>query len=197
MKTEEKIIKYIDDDLSAEEREVFEKELSGSISLQKEYKKFLAVKEGIDLSKNIALDNKYLDSIIPEFRNRVDRPESFTLNKKVGYAFVVIMAFLVSKVIFNNIVTENNKVNDLQIFTESLDEEQKLNLLENLNGDIEEYYLIADNGFSNDLTDLIQTDLEINNDIAEVYGINYNELIDQLSPVEAEKIYNEILRKKF
>lgn len=197
MKTEEKIIKYIDDDLSAEEREVFEKELSGSISLQKEYKKFLAVKEEIDLSKNIALDNKYLDSILPEFRNRVERPESFTLNKKVGYAFVVIIAFLVSTVIFNNIVTENNKVNDLQIFTESLDEEQKLNLLENLNGDIEEYYLIADNGFSNDLTDLIQTDLEINNDIAEVYGINYNELIDQLSPVEAEKIYNEILRKKF
>lgn len=197
MKTEEKIIKYIDDDLSAEEREVFEKELSASISLQKEYKKLLVVKEEIDLSKNIALDNKYLDSIIPEFRNRVDRPESFTLNKKVGYAFVVIMAFLVSTVIFNNIVTENNKVNDLQIFTESLDEEQKLNLLENLNGDIEEYYLIADNGFSNDLTDLIQTDLEINNDIAEVYGINYNELIDQLSPVEAEKIYNEILRKKF
>lgn len=197
MKTEEKIIKYIDDDLSAEEREVFEKELSASISLQKEYKKLLVVKEEIDLSKNIALDNKYLDSIIPEFRNRVDRPESFTLNKKVGYAFVVIIAFLVSTVIFNNIVTENNKVNDLQIFTESLDEEQKLNLLENLNGDIEEYYLIADNGFSNDLTDLIQTDLEINNDIAEVYGINYNELIDQLSPVEAEKIYNEILRKKF
>lgn len=197
MKTEEKIIKYIDDDLSAEEREVFEKELSGSISLQKEYKKFLAVKEEIDLSKNIALDNKYLDSILPEFRNRVERPESFTLNKKVGYAFVVIIAFLVSTLIFNNIVTENNIVNDLQIFTESLDEEQKLNLLENLNGDIEEYYLIADNGFSNDLTDLIQTDLEINNDIAEVYGINYNELIDQLSPVEAEKIYNEILGKKF
>ena len=197
MKTEERILKYIENELTAEERVVFKKELTESVSLQKEYKKLLAVKEEIDLSKNVSLDNKYLDSIIPDFRDRIDRSESFTFNKNMGYVIVVIIAFLVSTVIFNNITTGNNKVYDLQEFTESLDEEQKLNLLENLNGDIEEYYLIADDSLSNDLTDLIQTDLEINNDIAEVYEINYNELIDQLGPVEAEKIYNEILRKTF
>ncbi len=48
-----------------------------------------------------------------------------------------------------------------------------------------------------ELTNLLQSELNINNEIAEVYDIGYNELVEELSKTEADKIYQEILNKNF
>ena len=57
--------------------------------------------------------------------------------------------------------------------------------------------MISENIDDVELTSLIQSELNINNEIAEVYDIGYNELVEELSKNEADKIYQEILNKNF
>jgi len=197
MKTEDRIIKYLEDELNAEERIVFETDLNNSSQLREEFEKFLRVKKETLYLKEMDLKQYYLDSMVPEFRNKFSLPKTTSLKKNLGYAFGIILAFVISAVILQNIFTENVEFNEVQEFTESLNENQKIELLESLNGDLEDYYKISDNDTGIELTNLIQTDLKMNSEVAEAYDINYTELVDELTASEAEKIYEEILNKNF
>lgn len=195
MTTDEKIIKYLDNEFSAEERKAFEEELIESDLLREQLDNFLKVKSGIDLSKNYNLSQAYFDSILPKFRNKLNNSESVLIKKNLSLAFGMMVVIIASVIVFNQIFNNSNEITNLQQFTESLDEQQKIELLENLNGEVEEYYQIAGNDLS--FTELIQNELVANNEIAEVYDINYVELIDQLNPGEADKVYYEILNTNF
>ena len=191
MKTEERIIKYLDNDLTSEERTAFERELKSSEELKREFEKYSVIKEKIKYQKNLRLNSDYLSSILPEFHKKVDSGKKETLRRGLSYAFGLILLFLIGisfqKIFFNN----QKNSNDLEVFAQSLNENQKIELLENLNGGEELYKLIPEN----DLADLFEKDLQIDNEVAEAYDINYKEMIDGLSRDEAEKIYNELLNR--
>ena len=191
MKTEERIIKYLDNDLTSEERTAFERELKSSEELKREFEKYSVIIEKIKNQKNLRLNSDYLSSILPEFHKKVDSGKKETLRRGLSYAFGLILLFLIGisfqKIFFNN----QKKSNDLEVFAQSLNENQKIELLENLNGGEELYKLIPEN----DLADLFEKDLQIDNEVAEAYDINYKEMIDGLSRDEAEKIYNELLNR--
>ena len=191
MKTEERIIKYLDNDLTSEEKTAFERELKSSEELKREFEKYSVIKEKIKYQKNLRLNSDYLSSILPEFHKKVDSGKKETLRRGLSYAFGLILLFLIGisfqKIFFNN----QKNSNDLEVFAQSLNENQKIELLENLNGGEELYKLIPEN----DLADLFEKDLQIDNEVAEAYDINYKEMIDGLSRDEAEKIYNELLNR--
>jgi len=71
-----------------------------------------------------------------------------------------------------------------------------MELLESLNGDIEEYFQLAENS-EVPIAELIENELNVNYEIAEVYDISYAELIDQLNPSDADLVYNIILNTNF
>ena len=191
MKTEERIIKYLDNDLTSEEKTAFERELKSSEELKREFEKYSVIIEKIKTQKNLRLNSDYLSSILPEFHNKVHSGKKETLRRGLSYAFGLILLFLIGisfqKIFFNN----QKKSNDLEVFAQSLNENQKIELLEDLNGGEELYKLIPEN----DLADLFEKDLQIDNEVAEAYDINYKEMIDGLSRDEAEKIYNELLNR--
>ena len=197
MSNDEKIIKYINGELTADEKLSFESELNKSSQLKAEYKQYEKIAEQIKVSKSVRLDQKYLNSILYEFHNKSKSSKSIVDKSRIGYAFGILLAFFVSAMIFNNVFWQKTENVSLQEFTESLNENQKVELLDNINGDLEDYINLAGSDSEIELTDLLQSDLSINNDIAEVYDINYTELVGDLSPIEAEKIYNEILSKNF
>jgi hypothetical protein len=197
MKTEDRIIKYLEDELTAEERIVFETDLNNSSQLREEFEKFLRVKKETLYLKEMDLKQYYLDSIVPEFRSNLSLPKASSVKRNLGFAFGIMLVFVISVVILQNIFNETTEFNEVQEFTESLNENQKIELLESLNGDLEDYYKISDNDTGIELTNLIQTDLKMNSEVAEAYDINYTELVDELTASEAEKIYEEILNKNF
>ena len=197
MKTEDRIIKYLEDELTAEERIVFETNLNNSSQLREEFEKFLRVKKETLYLKETDLKQYYLDSIVPEFRSNLSLPKASSVKRNLGFAFGIMLVFVISAVILQNIFNETTEFNEVQAFTESLNENQKIELLESLNGDLEDYYKISDNDTGIELTNLIQTDLKMNSEVAEAYDINYTELVDELTASEAEKIYEEILNKNF
>ena len=197
MTNDERIIKYLENDLSSEERIGFESDLKNSSELKEEYENYLRVNNRVKELKDVKLNHAYLDSIILEFRDSINTPKPVTSKRNLGYAFGAIIAMIISLVIFNNIMFENKDMNSVEEFTESLNPDQKFELLQSLNGSIEEYDLISENIDDVELTSLIQSELNINNEIAEVYDIGYNELVEELSKNEADKIYQEILNKNF
>ena len=197
MKTEKRIIKYLENELTSEERIIFENDLRESDQLREELEKYLRLRKEISNLKEIKLNENYLASIVPEFRNKLNLPKTTSLRWNLGYAIGAMLAFIISVVILQKIFTNNSALNEVQVFTESLNANQRIELLENLNGNLEDYYQISDNTAEMELINLLQEDLKLNNDVAEAYDINYTELVDELSASEAEKIYNEILNKNF
>jgi hypothetical protein len=197
MKTDEKIIKYLNGELIHEDRISFEAELKNSPHLRSEYELFLKLQQNVKLSKEVRLNQNYLNAIIPEFRIKLNSDIPIIFKNKIGYSFVAVIALLISFLIFKNILMENSEISSIQRFTESLNVNQKIEILENLNEDNEEYILTSNNVTNIELTNMLQAELKINNEIAEVYDISYSELVDDLSQVEADKIYKEILNKNF
>lgn len=197
MKNDERIIKYLENELTPGERIAFETDLRNSTELKAELEKYLTVKKETVNLKEVKLNQDYLNSILPEFRNKLDLPETTSIRRNLGYAFGVMLAFIIAVVILQKIFIENTEVNAVQKFTESLNENQKIELLENLNGSLEDYFLMSENNTESLLTNLLQADLKITYEVAEAYDINYSDLVDRFSASEAENIYNEILNKNF
>jgi fibronectin type 3 domain-containing protein len=82
---------------------------------------------------------------------------------------------------------------DIQEFTQSLNENQRIELLENLNGEQGVYEIITDSLYKPELISLFETNLKVNNEVAETYDIEYDEIISGLSKDEVDIIYQEIL----
>jgi len=192
MKTEKRIIKYLDNDLTSEERTAFERELKSSEELKREFEKYSIIKEKIKNQKNLRLNSDYLSSILPEFHNKVHSGKKETLRRGLSYAFDLILIFLigitVQKILFNNSDKERN---DLEKFTQSLNDNQKLDLLESLNGSDDLYNIIL----GKEYVDLLENDLVVNEDVLKTYDIGYKDLIGNLSDNDVEKIYNELLNR--
>ncbi|MCW8817071.1 MAG: hypothetical protein OQK52_04240 [Ignavibacteriaceae bacterium] len=192
MKTEERIIKYLDNDLTSEEKTAFERELKSSEELKREFEKYSIIKEKIKNKKNLKLNPDYLNSILPEFHNKVHSGKKETLRRGLSYAFDLILIFLigitVQKILFNNSDKERN---DLEKFTQSLNDNQKLDLLESLNGSDDLYNIIL----GKEYVDLLENDLVVNEDVLKTYDIGYKDLIGNLSDNDVEKIYNELLNR--
>ena len=87
MTTDERIIKYIENELSKNERTAFEIELNNSAELREELNKYLGVKRETGNLKELKLNPLYLDSILPEFRNKLNPSKTFSVKKNLGYAF--------------------------------------------------------------------------------------------------------------
>ncbi|MDZ7623217.1 MAG: hypothetical protein U5J96_02055 [Ignavibacteriaceae bacterium] len=197
MKTDERIIKYLENELSPEERNLFEADLDNSVELKEEFEKYLKVNAETDELKKLKLNSLYLNSFIPEFRKKLDAPKSVSVKRNLGYAFGIMLIFILSISILKNFFSSESPAIVLQEFTQSLNENQKIELLEDLNGDAEVYKLLSENISDNELTNLLTTELEINNEVAEAYDISFNELIVGVSQQKIDEIYAEILNRKF
>lgn len=197
MTTDERMIKYLENELSPEERNLFEKDLKNSAELRDDLNKCLKVKTETDELKKLKLNSLYLNTLIPEFRKNLDAPKSVSVRRNLGYAFGIMLIFILSTSILKNFFSSESPTIVLQDFTQSLNENQKIELLEDLNGDAEVYNLMAESISDNELTNLLTTELEINNEVAEVYDISLNELIAGLSQQKIDEIYAEILNRNF
>jgi len=197
MIADERIVKYIENELSPQERNAFEVDLSNSVKLREEFGKYLKVNAETDEIKKLKLNPLYLDSIIPEFRNKLETPKSVSIKKNLGYAFGIMLLFILSIAILRNFFNKESELIDIQEFTQSLNENQRIELLEELNGESEVYNLIPENISENRLNNLFAVNLEINNEVAEAYSIEYYEIVDDLSKDEIEVIYKEILNTNF
>jgi hypothetical protein len=191
MNNDERIIKYLDGELSTEEKTLFEEELKNSEELSNEYQKYLKVCTETDHLKNIKLTQQYTDNILIEFHEKFDKRRSLSFRKNLGYAFALMLVFVISVAVLKSLFFNNQT--EIADFTESLTSEQKIEVLKNLNGESTINDIILDNVSESDLVSLIESDLQVNSEIAETYHIDYNEIVSGLTEKEVENIYQKII----
>lgn len=197
MRNDERIIKYLENELSPQERNAFEFDLNNSVELMDDFNRYLKVMSNTDEVKNLDLNSNYLNSIIPEFRKKLEAPKTFSIKRNLVYAFGIMLVFIISMAIMKYFFSSESDSTELQEFAQSLDENQKIKLLEGLNNDSEVYNLMTESISNNELTDLLTSELEINNEVAEAYDISYDELFAGLSQQKVDEIYNEILKRNY
>jgi hypothetical protein len=197
MKNDERIIKYIEDELTPDERIAFEFALKNSLELREVFENYFRLKEEVKDHKKLKLNQAYLDSLIPEFRIKIDSPKIFSAKKNLGYAFGVMSVIILSVLVLKNFFGNDIESNDLQKFAQSLNENQRIELLQEINGESEIDKIIPEGISGAEITDLLSSELEINGEIVETYDISNSDLMVGLSQQEVENIYSEILNRNF
>ena len=134
MNREELIIKYLDNQLSPDEKINFERQLSESEILQKEFNKYANFKTQIDELKIIDSNKLYFNSLLSRFQDKMQARNKGMHLRNFGYAFAILAMLIISFAIFNIFYSENNQ-SDLIRFTESLTPSEKVELLRTLNDD--------------------------------------------------------------
>ncbi len=203
MKTDKRISFYLEDELTSEEKESFEKELLSSAKLQNELKLYRNFISTIEETKTISHDNDYFNNIVPEFRRRLEEKEARGFYPKVAYTVpALIIIFLIFFFLYNTQneqmipikqnLTENNSNGNgfFDISNFSVDELIPSNLSST---DKDEY--------NSELNNMIEKELNISSDstkflIADKL-LDYNTILDNISEQDADIVYKDILDKKF
>ncbi len=200
----DKIILYADNQLNAEEKKQFEKEIQNSPQLKKELDVYLQLLNEINELKNVPLQEDYFIQIVPKFRAVLAKKEVSFKKPILATAFSVI-AFFLGFIFFYNISQNYNTTNINLQFSQNqiqqLDDEELSQYIDDYSGNYSNINIPKDHlAYYDSLFDnIIYSEIDstsINNYMANS-DINYNRLYESLNSTETEKIYNEIINKKF
>jgi hypothetical protein len=192
-------VKYLDGDLTPEDKIILEKEISSSEELQHQTRLLKTTLEKSGVLKEARIGDDYFINMIPKFRLKKNDRQIVVMNPAIAggvlmiLTFVLTLFFLDSKTI-NNVVSEN-------VISDEFDQDEINSMLENLSYRNSEYDLIKSDEVN--LDSLIER--YISDDILSVsvgdkntsQNINFYPDEIQISESEADNLYAEILNKKF
>ena len=192
---DEKILQYLDGQLTKDEKILFEKELNSSPELKKKYEEYISVQSKLNEFKDIKVDETYFNRIVPEFRNRLEIKKKtrriFLFSFTNSLAAIIILYFVLSPN-GNNLnldeAVKNWTENDFNYAIEYVDQQ-------NSGFDIIDDYNTTeiDSVISSMLTD----ELNLSNNSTVYNTIDYNTLSTQMNSNDINDLYKEILNKKY
>lgn len=198
----DRIIDYIDGQMNSKQKEDFEFELKDSIQLQKELEEYKSLFNSVEVEKSRVIDKDYAESIIPAFRERIEKNRPFLFYKKLAYsmsvfslaALVILLLTLFSSTDENrqsDLFADNSERNDIELYIEQISADDLISSYR------ESQPEILDSVYKNHYSrEIISNDYAVENLFA-INDINYQELESILSDEEMDFVYNEILNKEF
>jgi|GEM_PF-1811826 len=207
MKTEDKIILYLDNQMNEEEKALFEKELERSEKLRPEldnHKKYL---KEITSVKDIITETSYFTEMIPKFHGRLDLKRRMRFLPKLAFgttaiaAVMIIMFFAVNRNIDNKAIIINKTANQSSTSSNAVQIESTsdLNLLsDQFNiGNLSP----AEITYSNSVLDsLLYKELNLSPQSLSDYTFDSNQdlssVVQGINEKEADEIYDQLLHKK-
>lgn len=199
-KNDERIIMYIDGQMSPGQIKDFEKELQSSETLRKELSEYKAVYKSISTAKEKRLNANYTESIIPEFRRRMEEKKSGALNTR--FAYIVVSFILIASVIY--------LVNLLQVQDPGTETVVSFNQIENSDLDIalenmstDDILLAYSDEDSNELdsiltayfSETVTSAADSEENLFALNELDYLQIENLLSDEEVDLVYNEIINK--
>lgn len=192
---DEKILQYLDGQLTKDEKILFEKELNSSPELKKKYEEYISVQSKLNEFKDIKVDETYFNRIVPEFRKRLEIKKKtrriFSFSFVNSLAAIILLYFVLSPN-GNNLnldeAVKNWTENDFNYAIEYVDQQ-------NSGFDIIDDYNTTeiDSVISSMLTD----ELNLSNNSTVYNTIDYNILNTQMNSNDINDLYKEILNKKY
>ncbi len=205
MKIDDKIILYLDNQLSEKEKAEFENELDKSEELKQqliEYKKFMSSFAELD---NVEVDERYFAANIPKFREKLERKKKFAFIPRISIALSTIVAiFLIFMFVLNNKSTNN--VTSLSSLIENANQNDLRSVIDNYTSTLNLSDASVISNISNTSVDSVinqsyYKELNLSNTELEKYlsseNIDYDNLISGLGTSQKETLYKELENKKY
>jgi hypothetical protein len=201
-KINDKIILYLDNQMSDDEKLVFEDELKSSETLRLEledYKNFLG-----DLKKveNIPIDENYFSQMIPKFRGRMEERRKFLSIPKFALGITTIAAILVLVIFTSNnknlkninspVKTEIVQNNNSGLTSLLGNNSDQLNLGILSNDDVARY----DSVFNSMISNALSLSPQSVNYLTADNNTDLSNMLQGINQKEADEIYNQLLHKK-
>ncbi len=201
MKAEERIILYLDNQMSDEERNSFEKELENSPQLQSRLEKYRKLLGEISTSKNLEADKEYFAEMIPKFRGRLELKQRMRFMPKLAFGMTTLAAVLV--VLFFALNRSNNYKSI--VLKKTAAQSTNYNGSSDLNILSDQYNLgtlsAAEITYSNSVLDsLLYKELNLTPQSLNGYTFDNNQdlntVVQGINQKEADEIYDQLLHKK-
>lgn len=201
----DKIILYLDGQMTGEEKAAFEKELSESRELRDELKRLKDFNAGISGLKSISTEEEYFVQMIPRFRNKLGQKKKFSFFPGIAYivptatAVIIIMLFVTNKNVKNDILPlQNNIATQQAVNTEIVQDAGSLS------DQFDFVHMSLEEVANSDslLNSMLVHELELTpQSLSEISAADNNTtdiqtLMQGVNEKEADAIYNEILHKK-
>lgn len=106
---EELFIRYLDEQLSDEERNKFENMLENDQELNSSFAEFKKVRDLFSSSANPELNNDYFKQVIPEFRKNLNEGKSPIFYRRYQLAFTTLILVITSFFIADKLFINNNQ----------------------------------------------------------------------------------------
>ncbi len=205
MKIDDKIILYLDNQLSEKEKAEFENELNKSEDLKQqliEYKKFMSSFAELN---NVEVDERYFASNIPKFREKLERKKKFAFIPRISIALSTIVAiFLIFMFVLNN--KNTNNVTSLNNLIENANQNDLKSVLDNYTNalnlsDASVISNIANTSVDSVINQSYYSELNVSGNELEKYlssqSIDYDNLVSGLGTSQKEALYNVLKNKKY
>jgi len=205
MKIDDKIILYLDNQLSEKEKAGFENELNKSEDLKQqliEYKKFMSSFAELN---NVEVDERYFASNIPKFREKLERKKKFAFIPRISIALSTIVAiFLIFMFVLNN--KNTNNVTSLNNLIENANQNDLKSVLDNYTNalnlsDATVISNIANTSVDSVINQSYYSELNVSGNELEKYlssqSIDYDNLVSGLGTSQKEALYNVLKNKKY
>ena len=200
MNNKDKIIRYFDNQMSAQEKELFEKELNNSPDLQREiedYKLFLSS------FKKIELKEDYVNNVVPKFRERLDKQSKpKILSIRFAIAGSTLAAIIIAVLLFSNSPKNTNTESIQQLASQMTTEDVNAaanTYLNNIN--LSDLNINSSEAYDSVFTNILDKELNIGNNsnlnLISSNNTSLSQLEQYISDEDANNIYKEILNKQF
>jgi hypothetical protein len=202
MKVNDKIILYLDNQMSEEEKLIFENELKNSNILQKEledYKNFL---NEITEQKNILIEEDYFSQMIPKLKGRIEERKKLKLIPKLAFGVTTVAAVLVvffftftNKSIKNEITsmkTENVQNSNNEFGSILGNGSNQINIGNLSNVEAAKY----DSVFNAMISNALSLSPQSINYLSADNNTELSNMLQGINQKEANDIYNQLLHKK-
>ena len=200
MNNKDKIIRYFDNQMSAQEKELFEKELNNSPDLQREiedYKLFLSS------FKKIELKEDYVNNVVPKFRERLDKqskPKS--LSNRFAIAGSTLAAIIIAVLLFSNSPKNTNTESIQQLASQMTTEDVNAAANTYLNNiSLSDLNINSSEAYDSVFTNILDKEFNIGNNsnlnLISSNNTSLSQLEQYISDEDANNIYKEILNKQF
>jgi|ERR1035438_784741 hypothetical protein len=191
----DRVLRYLEGNLDAEEIIRFEAELRDSLSMQKELSRYKNVFNEFSGYKEIPADDDYFKNMVPRFRSELPgKLKRFPLQKvafaSFGSLIIVMFLFLLL-----------NRTNQIPNITDNLNDHDLTELWDKFSSDILPAEYSADITIDSTINALYLNELNISPETESYYFADRKSdvttIVKDINDEEADNIYKEIINKKY
>jgi hypothetical protein len=200
-KQREKIVAYLDGNLSADEKLQFEESLRNDTQLQNEVVRVKTFLSSVKADAEPSLNDSYFINMLPEFHQNHSKKKKFLFSKMAYSLSTVAVVLLVLFFIFKP--GKTTVYNDLQQLSANLSEQDMNEILNQYENPYSMNDLISSASAKTDslVNNIVDDELDLSSGsvdkmIADKY-VNTDELLNSLNEKEADELYSELINKDF